>query len=44
MFKAFFRSWINNVTPITALTSYLLMGLTYLLEDWIYFIDGSKFE
>ncbi|CAK79365.1 unnamed protein product (macronuclear) [Paramecium tetraurelia] len=44
IFKSFFRSWINNVTPITALASYLLMGLGYLLEDWIYFIHGASFD
>lgn len=32
------------MTPITVLASYLLMGLGYLLEDWIYFIHGASFD
>ncbi|CAD8075188.1 unnamed protein product [Paramecium sonneborni] len=44
IFQSFFRSWINNVTPITVLASYLLMGLGYLLEDWIFIVHGSSFE
>lgn len=29
---------------MTAFGIFLLMGLGYLLEDWIYFVDGSLFE
>ncbi|CAD8043524.1 unnamed protein product [Paramecium primaurelia] len=44
LFRAFFRSWINNVTPNTIFCSFLLMGLVYLLEDWFVLIPGTAFQ